>query len=203
MTPRNSKLSSRVYGRFMESRRDEKGEGRKKEGRRTGERNEGTTLVPGEENELGRVYGCLRGRYYDVQARARCSFLRAHPQGLPLSFSLRRSSSSSLGEQSSSRTLHRPGYLDITRSCFYKTTFLQRRTSFVTAGRFATHILWLVVHKEAHVAAFLAACNHLESLEHRSRTLQEIFNSFLRGRCDSTIYGKFRNFRDHFMEDIL
>lgn len=31
-------------------------------------------------NELDTsVYGRLRGRYYDVQARARCSFLQPHP----------------------------------------------------------------------------------------------------------------------------
>ena len=101
VTPRNSKLSSRVYGRFTESRRCEKGESkgeskrerereREREKRRgEGERErEGTTqgrkrgeadVGTREENELDRVYRRLRVRYYDVQARARCSFLRAHP----------------------------------------------------------------------------------------------------------------------------
>ena len=54
-------------------------ENRKKETRRKTRKGKGRCWYQ-RRNELDTsVYGRLRGRYYDVQARARCSFLQPHP----------------------------------------------------------------------------------------------------------------------------
>lgn len=78
-------LQSQDSGKKGERKKER--ESHKKETRKETREGEGRCWYQ-RRNELDTsVYGRLRGRYYDVQARARCSFLQPHPHtSLFLSF---------------------------------------------------------------------------------------------------------------------